>query len=625
MTSYIRTKTNDPLSFSKEVSKTLLLEIAWEVCNQVGGIHTVIRSKVPTAISRWGHENYCLIGPYIHGNVAAVFEPISDDGNDLVSKAVKAMRGMGYEVHYGYWLVAGRPKVVLFNPWNEAWKLVECKKDLWERHKIPSGDGNPLLDNVIMLSEQITKFIEVLSDINNYEKNVIAHFHEWMVGLSIPEIRRRQLPVISVFTTHATILGRYLAMNDPNFYTNLTRDRYAWDFWATHYNIMPEVAIERAAAHGAHVFSTVSRVTANECRYLLGREVDAVMPNGINLERFEAMHHFQNLHIEYKKKIHEFVMGHFFQSYSFDLDDTMYFFTSGRYEYRNKGFDLTLEALARLNAKMRFHGINKTVVAFFITKQPYYSINPHALQSRAVMGEIRKTVDQIQREIGDKLFYKVTRSKGNVMPNLNELVDESMRLRLRRTVQSWKTDSLPMVVTHNLINDSQDEILDFLRKANLVNNAHDRVKVVYHPDFVSSINPLFGMEYNDFVRGCHLGIFPSYYEPWGYTPLECVASGVPAVTSDLAGFGDFVANNLSRSDYEGIYVVKRRHGNFDQSAEDLAETMFRYVCLNLRERIDLRNATERSSVHFDWEELEKYYIKAYRMGLEKAKTDFKVV
>lgn len=618
MTSFIGTNTSNPISISsKELKQTVLLESAWEVCNQVGGIYTVIRSKIETALERWGHENYCLVGPYMHDKAAAVFEPIADDGDDLVSRAVKRMREKGYEVHFGHWLVAGKPRVVLFNPWNEAWKLTEIKKDLWERHNIPTGDGNELVDQVAMLGEQIVAFMQTIAEVNQDNKKIIGHFHEWMVGVAIPELRRRQLPVTTVFTTHATILGRYLAMNDPNFYMHLTRDRYAWDVWADHYNIRSEVAIERASAHGSHVFTTVSRVTANECRHLIGREVDALLPNGINIDRFEAMHEFQNLHVDYKKKIHEFVMGHFFQSYSFDLDNTLYFFTSGRYEYRNKGFDVTLEALARLNAKMRMHGINKTVVMFFITKKPYQSLNPDALHSKAVMGEIRKTVDVIQKEIGEKLFYNVTSGDGQELPNINDMVEDNLKLRLRRTVQTWKTHKLPLVVTHNLYDDGEDEILNFVRSSHLVNNEHDKVKIVYHPDFVSSMSPLFGMDYDQFVRGCHLGVFPSYYEPWGYTPLECVASGVPAVTSDLAGFGDFVANDLNKKDYDGIHVIKRRHGNFDASSEELSEMMFRYVCLNRRERIDYRNATERSAVHFDWDALESYYMKAYKMGLER--------
>ena len=149
----------------------------------------------------------------------------------------------------------------------------------------------------------------------------------------------------------------------------------------------------------------------------------------------------------------------------------------------------------------------------------------------------------------------------------------------------------------------------------MVNNKEDRVKIVYHPDFINYTNPLFGMEYGQFVRGCHMGIFPSYYEPWGYTPLECIASGVPTATSDLAGFGDYVKKNMPNPDKSGIYVVNRDQRSFDDSANQLANILYHFVQLNRRERITLRNRTESSAVYFDWDTLTKYYSMAYHQAL----------
>ena len=164
---------------------------------------------------------------------------------------------------------------------------------------------------------------------------------------------------------------------------------------------------------------------------------------------------------------------------------------------------------------------------------------------------------------------------------------------------------------------SHVEILNFLRTSNLVNNRHDKVKVVYHPDFISTTNPLFKMDYTQFVRGCHLGIFPSMYEPWGYTPLECLASGLPSVTSDLAGFGDYVVNNISDHEEKGMYIIKRRENNFDETAEHLANILFRFVQFTRRERITLRYRCEEASLHFDWSNLEKYYDEAYELAFNR--------
>jgi glycogen synthase len=197
------------------------------------------------------------------------------------------------------------------------------------------------------------------------------------------------------------------------------------------------------------------------------------------------------------------------------------------------------------------------------------------------------------------------------------MVDDYLRLKLRRNVQSWKTKHLPKIVTHTLVDDGKDEILAFLRMANLVNNRHDKVKVVYHPDFISTSNPLFKMDYNQFVRGCHLGIFPSMYEPWGYTPLECLASGLPSITSNLAGFGDYVVRNVHEHEKLGMYIIDRKTKDFNRAADELANIMMQVVLLSRRERIALRYRCEEASLHFDWSNLGKYYNNAYNLVLTR--------
>jgi len=594
---------------------TNLFEIAWEVCNQVGGIYTVIRSKVPSVIKKWGKENYFLIGPYFEEQANAHFDPATDFSSPI-GKAVLKMQERGFDVRYGQWIVSGRPNVILFNPFSVYDKLGEIKHFVWQDYHISLPGQDELLDQVAAFGFQVKEFFNYLCNSQFCTSKTIAHFHEWMAGLPIPGIRKEKLDIKIVFTTHATLLGRYLAMNDPKFYDHISF--YNWEAEATKFNVKSIAEIERASAHGAHVFTTVSEVTALECTHLLGRTPDFILPNGLNIERFEASHQVQNQHFHIKEKIHDFVMGHFFQSYSFDLDKTIYFFTSGRYEYRNKGYDLTLEALARLNWKMQSNNIDMTVVSFFITKRPFYTFNPDVLQSKAQIEDVHRVCEEIKEQVGRRLYTQITSADGPYeFPDLREMVDDYLRLKLRRNVQSWKTHQLPKVITHTLKDDGKDEILNFLRTANLVNNRHDKVKVVYHPDFISTANPLFKMDYNQFVRGCHLGIFPSMYEPWGYTPLECLASGLPSVTSDMAGFGDYVVNNIPNHEEKGLYIVKRRGRDFYEAAEDLANTLFRFVKLTRRERIALRYKCEESSLDFDWSKLGKYYDEAYNVAIER--------
>lgn len=595
--------------------RKLLLEVAWEVCNQVGGIYTVIRSKVPAMVEKWD-DNYVALGPYFAQRAAAEFEPITDPDATEIGQTVRKMRQMGYAVEYGYWLVTGRPRVVLFDLnsiGNDQLNVI--KAQLWEHHQLSTLNVEDLVNQTIKFGEMVRLFITLLAEEHSRRVDFVAHFHEWMASTGLPDLRRDNVKVATIFTTHATMLGRYLAQNEAGFYGKLPF--FDWKREALHYGIDTQATIERLAAQQAHVFTTVSDVTARECEVFLGRNPDLILPNGLNITRFAATHEFQNLHVRYKEKIHEFVMGHFFQSYSFDLEKTLYFFTSGRFEFSNKGYDLTLEALARLNYRMREAGMDMTVVMFMVTKQPYTSINPEVLHSRALLDEIQETCESIEKQVGERLFLAAASSTDNTLPDLNKFVDDYWRLRLRRTVQSWKTKHLPPFVTHNLV--QEDDMTRFIRQANLVNNEYDRVKIVYHPDFIASTNPLFGLDYSQFVRGCHLGVFPSYYEPWGYTPLECVVRGIPTVTSDQSGFGDFIMQIMRDYENRGIYVINRRTQNFNEAADQLANVLFRFVRMAQRDRIAQRNRVESIAEVFDWSNLRSYYDTAHDLALKRRK------
>lgn len=593
---------------SSASTQPLLFEVAWEVCQQLGGIYTVIRSKVPSIVEQWGNR-YCLIGPYNPQTSQTEFEEIQPTG--VFQDVIRLLHEQGIEAHYGHWLITGRPRVLLLNPRSVHPQLGFIKYLMWEHHNIAMNDDD-LVNQVVAFGYTVEQCFRAIAKTQTTKRAIIAHFHEWMGGSAIPEMRRANLPVSIVFTTHATLLGRYLAMNDPWFYDHLPF--VDWEADARRFNIEAQVRLERAAAHGSHVFTTVSDITGYECEFLLGRKPDTLLPNGLNIERFVALHEFQNLHRVYKEKINEFVVAHFFPSYSFDLDRTLYFFTSGRFEYRNKGFDLTIESLARLNYRMKQAGTNKTVVFFIITRQPIRSINAEALRRRAMMQEMQDDCRAISNQIGERLFVAASMGK---YPDMDELVDDYWRLRLRRLMHVWKSKSMPSIVTHDLMDDQHDEVLNQLRSCQLFNQPGDPVKVVYHPDFVTTNDPLFGMDYDQFVRGCHLGIFPSSYEPWGYAPLECAALGLPSVTSDLSGFGTYLARNIENHDKDGLHVLDRRFNSFDTAATTLTSQLFNFMQMDRRERINQRNRVQIASEHFDWHNLGRYYGQAYEMVIKQ--------
>lgn len=588
--------------------KAHLIEVSWEVCNQVGGIYTVIRSKVPSVMEHWAGR-YCLVGPYVNKNILAELD-LMDDVQDIFGQAAAVLRKKGYHVHYAEWLVTGKPRVILINPNVIEDPVMQVVKYLlWKNHGISASQNSPLINQVIAFGYLTKLFLDELIKLAKDDQQLIAHFHEWMAGLPILDIRRDGLPIKTIFTTHATQLGRHLAINSPFFYNHLPF--FKWQDEAKKFGVETEAAIEFTSAQSCDYFTTVSEVTARECKHLLKRKPDAVLPNGINIHRYEAAHEVQNLHTQYKEQINQFVMAHFFHSYTFNLDKTIYFFTSGRFEYKNKGFDLTLEALYHLNEQLKQEKAGVTVVMFFVSKRDFYSLLPEVLHSKAMMEEIRQTCDAIVQQVGKYLFHESTVREDHRLPDLNEFVEEYWKLRYRRTIQSWKTDKLPPVVTHRLVDESNDEILHFLKTRGLANAASDKVKIVYHPDFISFTNPLFGMEYLQFVRGCNLGIFPSYYEPWGYTPLECMAAGIPSVTSDLSGFGDYLLRHMPDHDKNGMYVVERGKRTFDWSARQLASYLYKFLSLSRRERNTQRANVESYAAAFSWDNLLKHYNDVY--------------
>jgi glycogen(starch) synthase len=433
-----------------------------------------------------------------------------------------------------------------------------------------------------------------------------------MGGVAVPRIAHLRLPVTTVFTTHATLLGRYLASDNPYFYQHLPFTNA--DAEAVKFNILPRHQIEKTAAHASTVFTTVSEVTAFEAEKLLGRKPDAILPNGLNIQRFAALHEFQNLHRQYKERIHEFVMGHFFPSYTFDLDRTIYVFTSGRYEYRNKGIDLFIESMYRLNQRLKQFNDRPTVVAFIITRAPTRNISVGVLQNQAMFDELRNTCEDVGKSMERRLFLAATTGR---LPAINELIPDDASVRLKRAMHVWRSSRQPTIVTHDLVDDANDPVLKHLRARHLFNAADDPVKVVFHPEFVTATSPLINLDYTDFVRGCHLGIFPSYYEPWGYTPMESIALGVPAVTSDLSGFGAYVQRHIEDAQDQGIMVLNRRNRSFEDSADELLDYLLEFVSLNRRQRIELRNRTERLSELFDWSSLISHYHEAHDLALER--------
>lgn len=594
----------------------LLFEAAWEVCSQTGGIYTVLRSKAPASVSLWG-DNYTLIGPYHEAAARVEFEPAPLDG--VVGRAVDEIRKSGVEIHTGRWLVTGRPRVILINV-RSAWnKLAEWKYLLWKDHGIGLPEGDWEVEEYVLFGNIVADLLVAVRE-KAGNQPMLAHFHEWQAAVAIPRLKHRQANIPLVFTTHATLVGRSLSAANIDLYDwlpGINGEAVAHDHRFAH-----RFYIEKAAAHASDIFTTVSGITALEAEQFLGRKPDVLTPNGLNIERFSAPYQFQNLHRENKELIHEFVMGHFFPSYTFDLDRTLYIFTAGRYEYRNKGFDVVIEALYQLNQRLKADPQGMTVVCFIIAPAPYRALNVTTLNRQAMFHELRDTCMSIKDDMGRRLFRAIAHGR---MPSMDDLVDEFAMVRLKRMGYAWRQGPPPTIVTHDLTDDANDQVLNHLRHRNLLNWPDDPVKVVFHPQFITSTSPVLGLEYDQFVRGCNLGVFPSYYEPWGYTPMECVIRGIPAITSDLSGFGAYVMSHFPDHDDNGIFVARRRGATFASTTAQVTSWLYALTRMSRRERIQLRNRVESHAEHFDWANMSQYYRAARRRAIQKYYPDADVM
>uniref|UniRef100_A0A8C6V5B1 Glycogen [starch] synthase n=1 Tax=Neogobius melanostomus TaxID=47308 RepID=A0A8C6V5B1_9GOBI len=482
------------------VNDLLLFEASWEVTNKVGGICTVIQTKAKITVDEWG-DNYYMMGPYFEHNFQTQVEEC-EPPQPAVGKALEALRNNGCQVHCGRWLIEGSPYVILFDIASAAWNLDRWKGDLWHSCHIGLPYHDREANDALIMGALIAWFFKELTDELGDRLNVVGHFHEWQAGP-----------------------GLILC----HFYNNL--HTFDIDKEAGDRQIYHRYCLERAAVHCAHVFTTVSQITAVEARHVLHRQADVVTPNGLNVKKFSAIHEFQNLHSICKSRIQEFVRGHFYGHLDFNLDKTLFFFIAGRYEFSNKGADIFLESLARLNYLLR----DVTVVVFFIMPAKTNNFNVESLKGQAVRKQLWDTAHSVKEKFGKRLYDSLL--KGQI-PDMNAILDRDDFTIMKRAIFATQTQPAP-ITTHNMLDDATDPILTNVRRVGLFNDRCDRVKIIFHPEFLSSTSPLLPMDYDDFVRGCNLGVFPSYYEPW------CTVMGIPSVTTNLSGFGCFIEEHVS--------------------------------------------------------------------------------
>lgn len=543
------------------LSPDYIFESSWEVCNKVGGIYTVLSTRAKTLQSAM-NDRVIFIGPDCwKENKCPYF--IQDD--ELLSDWHQQAVAEGLSVKVGRWDIPGQPIAILvdFMPYFEKKDWIYTR--LWELYQVDSLHAYGDYDEASMFSYAAALVVESFYHfyLNDNSKKVVYHGNEWMTGLGLLYIKYKLPQVATVFTTHATSIGRSIAGNNKPLYDYLFA--YNGDQMAGELNMQSKHSIEKQTAKNVDCFTTVSDITANECKELLDKPVDFVLPNGFENNFVPKGATFTKKRKAARKRLIDVanaLMGT-------DLnDDVVIVSTSGRYEFRNKGVDVYIEAMNRL---LRDRDLQKTVLAF--------------IEVPGWVGEPRK--DLVERLNSGKKF------------------DTPLEVPL---------------VTHWLHNMSHDNVLGMLKFLNMWNRKEDKVKLIFLPCYLTGDDGVLNMAYYDLVLGNDLCIYPSYYEPWGYTPLEAVAFKVPCITTDLAGFGLWA--NTEKGGYselqDGVKVIHRTDYNYSEVADAIKDAVCDFSHMTADQVAKARANADKLSKKALWTKFITYYWQAYDFAIRKA-------
>lgn len=580
-----------------------VIEASWEVANKVGGIYTVVSGHAKLLDDHY--DDYFCVGPL---RAEQDFDFFEEPAPERIRQVLEKLRSQGVNGVYGRWDIPGRPATVLLDARHAHFDTDAIKKELWERYEIDSIDSGWEFEEPLRWSWAVGLFVQQLRE--RSEGRVVAHLHEWMSGFAGLYLKARGVDAGVVFTTHATMLGRTISANtDIDLYGELeSLDARAL---ADEFNITAKFTTEVACAREADVFTTVSDITAREAAHLLGTQPHVITYNGISSEDYPTLEEASVLHARNREQIRDFLNYYFFSHYTFDLEESLIFFTSGRFEYKNKGLDVLTDALGRLNAWMQEVDHRKTVVVFYWIPGETHGIKTEVLEERGAFSNMQQFVE----DRGKQIVRRILRNAHDLEDlRCSDLLDEEQLKQLRRMSKSLDHGGTPPLCTHNIPFEEDDAVIRALRANGLDNAEHDKVKAIRYPVYLEGSDGLLDLSYNEAIAGTHLGLFPSYYEPWGYTPVEAAGYAIPSVTTDLGGFGRYVQDE--DSERGGVYVLGREGRSYEDIVQQLFETMQSYVNLDKHGRMEQKLAAKHLSKATEWQTFIKRYFQAHTQAYE---------
>jgi glycogen(starch) synthase len=419
----------------------------------------------------------------------------------------------------------------------------------------------------------------------------------------------------TVFTTHATILGRTLASSNvslDSFLGKINPDEEAYK-----YGIQAKHQLEKACASNVDVFTTVSQITGLESETILNRFPDVLLPNGLDMSRFPSIEQISIKHKLQRDKIREFLFWYFYPYYEIDLNNTFFYYTIGRYELRNKGIDTLIKTLGALNKKLKEEKSKRFIVTFFWIPTQVQSIKRELLESREIYTDIKDQLESIEEDIEGNLM-KALISKSKIEKSDIFENEEYTLSEIKNKILKFKKQGNPPVCSHNLT-DQNDTILQMFQEEGLSNAKEDKVKVIFYPIYLNGADGILNLTADEAIQGSHLGVFPSMYEPWGYTPLESAALGVGSVTTDMAGFGRFCSEYIKGKKLPGIFLLERMNKTEKEIVGDLVKTLSDFLKLTTNQRVENKIQARSLANMADWEILIKNYITAHNKAVATLK------
>jgi hypothetical protein len=605
------------------MKKTFVFEISSEAARKIGGIYTVIKTK-SNYIQKHYPNSYYYIGYY---DERCTREVKLEDPPDQIKKIFLELSHLGIFCYYGKWIYASNAPVILVDAKNFSQKYVDYfEKDkkmhdlqinyikylLWKHFGIDS-----LMEKSWDFNENVAWgwavgiLLEKLINCEPFKNNfIIGQFHEWISGAALLYCKLKNLPIATVFTTHATVLGR-------------TMSSLGIDVLSLAYNSIQPISISKAyelrvegkhqlevaAAKKCDVFTTVSEVVAQEVRYILGRFPDIITVNGIDFEKIKHEAELKNLSDYVRQELLQLAEAVFSPYFTCRYDNALLTFISGRYEFKNKGFDIFIKGLAKANKYIISKGPkkNKQIIAFIFTPSSVSGPKISIIKNYLLLDKITEVLDALP-EASSKKHYP------NIFERIEELKNNPKYNDLKAMTSNFIKESRDPPISLFDLNYPNDEIVVNCLKEGLNNNKENPVKILFYPTYLSTNDGLINMSYDDVITGMDVGVFPSRYEPFGYTPLEAAAKYNIAVSTNWAGFGRYLLSKYPN--LNGIKIL-----NLEQEEEKVFEDLGKFFAdlyyLEPQELYKRKEEAFKAITIFNWEDLVKNYIKAYDLAISK--------